>query len=64
MRDFNTMADRLQDLVSAQSQPIERHLARTAFAPGASERGSWAGWQRTGPEAHSVLERIELEATA
>lgn len=62
VRDFNTMADRLQDLVSAQSRllndishELRSPLARLSVALGLA-------WQRTGPEAHSVLERIELEA--
>jgi two-component system sensor histidine kinase CpxA len=62
VRDFNTMAERLQDLVSAQSRllndishELRSPLARLSVALGLA-------WQRTGPEAHSVLERIELEA--
>jgi two-component system sensor histidine kinase CpxA len=62
VRDFNTMAARLQDLVSAQSRllndishELRSPLARLSVALGLA-------WQRTGPEAHSVLERIELEA--
>jgi len=63
VRDFNTMAGRLQDLVNAQSRllndishELRSPLARLNVALGLA-------WQRTGPEAHSVLERIETEAT-
>ena len=63
VRDFNTMAGRLQDLVNAQSRllndishELRSPLARLSVALGLA-------WQRTGPEAHSVLERIEMEAT-
>jgi two-component system, OmpR family, sensor histidine kinase CpxA len=62
VRDFNTMAERLQDLVNAQSRllndishELRSPLARLSVALGLA-------WQRTGPDAHSVLERIELEA--
>ena len=62
VRDFNTMAERLQDLVNAQSRllndishELRSPLARLNVALGLA-------WQRTGPDAHSVLERIELEA--
>ena len=62
VRDFNTMAARLQDLVSAQSRllndishELRSPLARLSVALGLA-------WQRSGPEAHGVLERIELEA--
>lgn len=62
VRDFNTMAARLQDLVNAQSRllndishELRSPLARLSVALGLA-------WQRTGPQAHSVLERIELEA--
>jgi two-component system sensor histidine kinase CpxA len=63
VRDFNTMASRLQDLVSAQSRllndishELRSPLARLSVALGLA-------WQRAGAEAHSALERIELEAT-
>jgi two-component system sensor histidine kinase CpxA len=63
VRDFNTMASRLQDLVSAQSRllndishELRSPLARLSVALGLA-------WQRAGTEAHSALERIELEAT-
>jgi len=63
VRDFNTMAERLQDLVNAQSRllndishELRSPLARLNVALGLA-------WQRTGPDAHGVLERIELEAT-
>ncbi|HWX93794.1 MAG TPA: ATP-binding protein [Terriglobales bacterium] len=62
VRDFNTMAQRLQDLVNAQSRllndishELRSPLARLSVALGLA-------WQRTGPDAHSVLERMELEA--
>jgi len=62
VRDFNTMASRLQDLVSAQSRllndishELRSPLARLSVALGLA-------WQRAGEEAHSALERIELEA--
>jgi two-component system, OmpR family, sensor histidine kinase CpxA len=63
VRDFNTMAARLEDLVSAQarllndiSHELRSPLARLSVALGLA-------WQRSGEEAHSALERIELEAT-
>lgn len=63
VRDFNTMAARLEDLVNAQarllkdiSHELRSPLARLSVALGLA-------WQRTGPDAHAVLERIELEAT-
>lgn len=63
VRDFNMMAGRLQDLVTAQSRllndishELRSPLARLSVALGLA-------WQRTGPDAHSVLERIEMEAT-
>jgi two-component system sensor histidine kinase CpxA len=62
VRDFNTMASRLQDLVSAQSRllndishELRSPLARLNVALGLA-------WQRAGEEASSALERIELEA--
>jgi two-component system sensor histidine kinase CpxA len=62
VRDFNTMAERLQNLVSAQSRllndishELRSPLARLNVALGLAR-------QRTGPEAHGILERIELEA--
>jgi two-component system, OmpR family, sensor histidine kinase CpxA len=62
VRDFNTMASRLQDLVSAQSRllndishELRSPLARLSVALGLA-------WQRAGTEAHGALERIELEA--
>jgi two-component system sensor histidine kinase CpxA len=63
VRDFNTMAERLQNLVGAQSRllndishELRSPLARLNVALGLAR-------QRTGPEAQSILERIELEAT-
>jgi two-component system, OmpR family, sensor histidine kinase CpxA len=62
VRDFNTMAARLQDLVTAQSRllndishELRSPLARLSVALGLA-------WQRSGEDAHSALERIELEA--
>lgn len=62
VRDFNTMASRLQDLVSAQSRllndishELRSPLARLSVALGLA-------WQRAGTEAESALDRIELEA--
>ena len=61
VRDFNTMASRLQDLVAAQarllhdiSHELRSPLARLSVALGLAT-------QRSGPEAMSALERIELE---
>jgi two-component system, OmpR family, sensor histidine kinase CpxA len=61
VRDFNAMAARLQDLVNAQSRllndishELRSPLARLSVALGLA-------WQRSGPEADSALERIELE---
>jgi len=63
IRDFNTMAERLENLVNAQSRllndishELRSPLARLNVALGLAR-------QRTGPEAQSILERIELEAT-
>ena len=62
VRDFNTMAARLQDLVNAQgrllhdiSHELRSPLARLNVALGLA-------WQRSGPGAESALERIEMEA--
>jgi two-component system sensor histidine kinase CpxA len=61
VRDFNGMAGRLQDLMSAQnhllhdiSHELRSPLARLSVALGLAR-------QRTGPEAESVLDRIETE---
>jgi two-component system sensor histidine kinase CpxA len=63
VRDFNAMAGRLQDLVTAQSRllndishELRSPLARLSVALGLA-------WQRAGADAHSALDRIELEAT-
>jgi len=63
VRDFNTMAERLENLVNAQSRllndishELRSPLARLNVALGLAR-------QRTGPEAQGILERIELEAT-
>src|SRR5438876_1683783 len=62
VRDFDTMADRLEKSVNAQarlmndiSHELRSPLARLNVALGLSR-------QRSGPEAQSALERIELEA--
>jgi two-component system, OmpR family, sensor histidine kinase CpxA len=62
VRDFDTMAERLEDLVNAQSHllndvshELRSPLARLNVALGLAR-------QRTGPEAQGALERIELEA--
>jgi len=62
VRDFDTMADRLETSVKAQarllndiSHELRSPLARLNVALGLSR-------QRSGPEAQSALERIELEA--
>jgi len=62
VRDFDTMADRLEESVKAQarllndiSHELRSPLARLNVALGLSR-------QRSGPEAQSALERIELEA--
>jgi two-component system sensor histidine kinase CpxA len=62
MRDFDTMAERLESLVKAQSRllndishELRSPLARLNVALGLAR-------QRSGPESASMLERIELEA--
>src|SRR5256885_8922965 len=62
VRDFHTMADHLETSVKAQarllneiSHELRSPLARLNVALGLSR-------QRSGPEAQSALERIELEA--
>src|SRR5579872_2148577 len=62
MRDFDTMAERLENLVKAQSRllndishELRSPLARLNVALGLAR-------QRSGPESASMLERIELEA--
>jgi two-component system, OmpR family, sensor histidine kinase CpxA len=62
VRDFDAMAERLEDLVNAQahllndvSHELRSPLARLTVALGLARR-------RTGPEAQGALERIELEA--
>jgi len=63
MRDFDTMAARLETLVKAQSRllndishELRSPLARLNVALGLAR-------QRSGPESASMLERIELEAS-
>jgi two-component system, OmpR family, sensor histidine kinase CpxA len=63
MRDFDTMAGRLENLVKAQSRllndishELRSPLARLNVALGLAR-------QRSGPESASMLERIELEAS-
>jgi len=62
VRDFDAMAERLEKLVNAQSRllndishELRSPLARLNVALGLAR-------QRTGPEAHTALERIDLEA--
>ena len=62
VRDFDTMASRLESLVKAQSRllndishELRSPLARLNVALGLAR-------QRSGPESASMLERIELEA--
>jgi two-component system, OmpR family, sensor histidine kinase CpxA len=62
IRDFDTMAERLENLVKAQSRllndishELRSPLARLNVALGLAR-------QRSGPESASMLERIELEA--
>lgn len=63
MRDFDTMAERLETLVKAQSRllndishELRSPLARLNVALGLAR-------QRSGPESAEMLERIELEAS-
>jgi two-component system sensor histidine kinase CpxA len=63
IRDFDTMAERLENLVNAQSRllndishELRSPLARLNVALGLAR-------QRSGPESASMLERIELEAS-
>jgi len=63
VRDFDTMAERLENLVNAQahllndiSHELRSPLARLSVALGLAR-------QRTGPEAQDALERIDLEAS-
>ncbi len=63
MRDFDAMAERLENLVKAQSRllndishELRSPLARLNVALGLAR-------QRSGPETASMLERIELEAS-
>jgi two-component system sensor histidine kinase CpxA len=63
VRDFDTMASRLETLVKAQSRllndishELRSPLARLNVALGLAR-------QRSGPESASMLERIELEAS-
>jgi two-component system sensor histidine kinase CpxA len=62
MRDFDTMAERIETLVKAQSRllndishELRSPLARLNVALGLAR-------QRSGPESAAMLERIELEA--
>lgn len=63
VRDFDLMAEQIEKLINAQSRllkdishELRSPLARLAVALELAR-------QRTGPEAHSVLERIELESS-
>src|SRR3984893_3097287 len=62
VRDFDTMAERLEESVNAQarllndiSHELRSPLARLTVASALAR-------QRSGPEAHGALERIDLEA--
>ena len=62
VRDFNTMASRLQDLVSAQSRLLNDISTNYVLRwRGLAWRWDWPG-SAPDTEAHSALERIELEA--
>jgi two-component system, OmpR family, sensor histidine kinase CpxA len=63
MRDFDTMAERMENLMKAQSRllndishELRSPLARLNVALGLAR-------QRSGPDAATMLERIELEAS-
>jgi two-component system sensor histidine kinase CpxA len=63
VRDFDTMAERLENLINAQnrllhdiSHELRSPLARLNVALGLLQ-------QRSGPEAQSALDRIDLEAS-
>ncbi len=62
VRDFDTMAERLEDLVNSQSRLLKdiSHELRSPLAR--LNVALELARQRTGPEAQTALERIELEA--
>ncbi len=62
VRDFDTMAERLEASVNAQSRLLNdiSHELRSPLAR--LNVASALARQRAGPEAHSALERIDLEA--
>ena len=62
VRDFDTMAERLEESVNAQSRLLNdiSHELRSPLAR--LNVASALAHQRSGPEAHSALERIDLEA--
>lgn len=62
VRDFDTMAERLEESVNTQSRLLNdiSHELRSPLAR--LNVASALAHQRSGPEAHSALERIDLEA--
>ncbi len=62
LRDFDTMAERLENLVNAQSRLLKdiSHELRSPLAR--LNVALELARQRTGPEAESALQRIDLEA--
>ncbi len=62
VRDFDTMAERLEESVNAQSRLLNdiSHELRSPLAR--LNVASALAHQRAGAEAHSALERIDLEA--
>lgn len=62
LRDFDRMAERLENLVNAQSHLLNdiSHELRSPLAR--LNVALELARQRSGPEAHSALERIDLEA--
>lgn len=62
VRDFNTMAERLENLVSAQSRLL-KDISHELRSPLARLNVALAlARQKTGPAAEASLQRIELEA--
>ena len=63
VRDFDRMAERLENLVNAQSRLLKdiSHELRSPLAR--LNVALELARQRTGPEAESALERIEREST-
>jgi len=62
VRDFDTMAERLEESVNAQSRLLNdiSHELRSPLAR--LNVASALARQRSGPEAYGALERIDLEA--